>query len=98
VGHGPAREYRLKGGLGKIGFISPIGDSFCSQCNRLRLTADGRLRPCLFSDLEVPLLPALRAGESILPLIRQAVDLKPEGHTLHENPIVLGRCMAQIGG
>jgi GTP 3',8-cyclase len=98
VGNGPASEYRLRDGIGKIGFISPVGDSFCSRCNRLRLTADGRLRPCLFSDLEVALLPALRAGEPILPLIEQAVDLKPEGHTLHQNPIVLGRCMAQIGG
>ena len=98
VGNGPASEYRLRDGLGKIGFISPVGDAFCSRCNRLRLTADGRLRPCLFSDLEVALLPALRAGEPILPLIRQAVDLKPEGHTLHQNPILLGRCMAQIGG
>ncbi len=98
VGNGPASEYRLRDGLGKIGFISPVGDAFCNRCNRLRLTADGKLRPCLFSDLEVPLLPALRAGEPILPLIQQAVQLKPEGHTLHENPILLGRCMAQIGG
>ena len=98
VGNGPASEYRLRDALGKIGFISPVGEAFCSRCNRLRLTADGRLRPCLFSDLEVPLLPALRAGEPILPLIQQAVQLKPEGHTLHQNPILLGRCMAQIGG
>ncbi len=98
VGHGPAREFRLQGGVGKIGFISPLGEAFCDRCNRLRLTADGKLRPCLFSDIEVPLLPALRAGEPILPLIEKAVTLKPSGHTLHENPVVLGRCMAQIGG
>ena len=98
VGNGPATEYRLRGAVGQVGFISPVGDAFCNRCNRLRLTADGRLRPCLFSDLEVPLLPALRAGEPILPLIQQAVELKPEGHTLHQNPILLGRCMAQIGG
>jgi GTP 3',8-cyclase len=98
VGHGPAKEFRLLGGLGKIGFISPLGEAFCDRCNRLRLTADGKLRPCLFSNIEVPLLPALRAGEPILPLIEEAVALKPSGHTLHQEPVFLGRCMAQIGG
>jgi cyclic pyranopterin phosphate synthase len=98
VGRGPAREFRLRGALGTIGFISPLGESFCGQCNRLRLTADGKLRPCLFSDIEVPLLPALRAGEPILPLLEKAVALKPEGHTLHANSLPLSRCMSQIGG
>lgn len=98
VGQGPAQEFHLKGGLGRIGFISPLGDVFCSRCNRLRLTADGKLRPCLFSDEEVPLLPALRAGEPLLPLIRQAAAIKPVGHTLHQEAIVLNRHMAQIGG
>ena len=63
-----------------MGFISPVGDHFCQSCNRLRLTSDGYLRPCLLSDVEVPLREALRRGDPILPLIEQAVALKPEGH------------------
>ena len=98
VGRGPAREFRLRGAQGSLGFISALGESFCDECNRLRLTADGRLRPCLFSDIEVPLLPALRAGESIVPLLEKAAALKPEAHTLHAETPTLGRCMAQIGG
>ncbi len=98
VGSGPAREYRLRGARGTIGFISPLGEKFCESCNRLRLTADGFLRPCLLKDVEIPLLPALRAGESILPLLRQAVDLKPSSHELEEEHYSGGRCMRQIGG
>ncbi len=97
-GSGPAREFSIEGGLGKIGFISPISEHFCGECNRLRLTADGNLRPCLLSDLEIPLLPALRNGEDILPLLQQAVQLKPEGHTLRKNSRTFTRCMIQIGG
>ncbi|HEY9086997.1 MAG TPA: GTP 3',8-cyclase MoaA [Anaerolineaceae bacterium] len=98
VGSGPAREYRLDGALGAIGFISPLGQSFCADCNRLRLTADGHLRPCLMSDVEVPLLSALRSGQPLLPLLRQAAQIKPEGHHLDQLPAPGGRCMSQIGG
>jgi cyclic pyranopterin phosphate synthase len=98
VGRGPAREFRLRGAQGSLGFISAVSEAFCDECNRLRLTADGKLRPCLFSDIEVPLLPALRAGESIVPLLEKAAALKPEAHTLRAKAPVLGRCMAQIGG
>ncbi len=98
VGQGPAREYRLPNGLGRIGFISPLGEHFCEHCNRLRLTADGALRPCLLSDVEVPLLPALRAGEPILPYLQQAVSLKPLGHELAQHHLPLSRGMFQIGG
>lgn len=97
-GNGPARVFSIEGGQGKIGFISPISEHFCGECNRLRLTADGNLRPCLLSDLEIPLLPALRKGENILPLLQQAVQLKPEGHTLQQNQRTFTRCMIQIGG
>ncbi|MGD0006511.1 MAG: GTP 3',8-cyclase MoaA [Anaerolineaceae bacterium] len=98
VGSGPAREYRLQGAAGTIGFISPLGEKFCDSCNRLRLTADGFLRPCLLKDIEIPILPALRAGESILPLLMKAVELKPSSHELEEERYSSGRCMRQIGG
>lgn len=98
VGCGPAQEFRLRGGLGKIGFITPVGQRFCQDCNRLRLTADGHLRPCLLSEREVDLRPALRAGEPLMPLFQQALALKPEGHELERLVRASGRCMMQIGG
>jgi len=98
-GSGPAIEYRIPGGKGKIGFISPLSEhQFCQRCNRLRLTADGFLRPCLMSNLEIPVLQALRAGEPVLPLIQQAVEMKPEGHKLATEAAPDGRRMIQIGG
>lgn len=98
VGNGPAREFRIPGAKGIVGFISPIGEHFCQSCNRLRLTADGHLRPCLLSDIEIPVLQALRAGEEILPLLEKAVSVKPEGHELALNHSPVSRCMRQIGG
>lgn len=98
VGNGPAREYRLDGAVGTVGFISPLGEKFCDHCNRLRLTADGFLRPCLLKEIEIPVLPALRAGEPILPLLQKAVALKPSSHELEEESYSTGRCMRQIGG
>lgn len=98
VGSGPAVEYCLPGAFGRIGFITPVSEPFCSQCNRLRLTADGNLRPCLMSDIEVPILQTLREGGDILPLFEQAVLLKPEAHELQDQHAPAGRCMRQIGG
>ena len=98
VGSGPAREYRLHEAAGTIGFISPLGEKFCNSCNRLRLTADGFLRPCLLKEIEIPVLPALRAGEPLLPLLQKAVALKPSSHELEEEHYSTGRCMRQIGG
>ena len=98
IGSGPAREYRLRGASGTVGFISPLGEKFCDTCNRLRLTADGFLRPCLLKEIEIPVLPALRAGEPILPLLLKAVALKPSSHELEEEHYSTGRCMRQIGG
>ena len=97
-GSGPAREYAVQGGQGRIGFISPISEHFCGECNRLRLTADGCLRPCLLSDLEIPIREALRRGEPVLPLLQQAVLMKPQEHELVQNHRPLTRCMIQIGG
>ena len=99
-GAGPAKYYRLSGAKGTIGFISPVTECFCQACNRLRLTADGRLRPCLFSDDEVDLRGPLRQGatvEDIKHLIRQAVASKPEKHKLITG-VTCERFMSQIGG
>ncbi|HHW15556.1 MAG TPA: GTP 3',8-cyclase MoaA [Firmicutes bacterium] len=79
-GSGPARTWRLRGARGTFGFISPVSDKFCDRCNRLRLTADGFLRPCLLSTREVDVKGPLRAGASdpeLAGLFRQAVALKP---------------------
>ena len=100
-GGGPARYYRLPGAQGAIGFISPVSQHFCYQCNRLRLTADGKLRPCLLSDSEIDLRTPLRQGATIEEtkrLIVEAVRAKPERHHLSEQIIPQGRAMSEIGG
>ncbi|MFO8050039.1 MAG: GTP 3',8-cyclase MoaA [Desulfosudaceae bacterium] len=76
-----AELFRYKDGLGEVGFISPISKHFCHTCNRLRLTADGQLRPCLLSDVAVPVKPSLRDGSSnikIASLLRKAASVKPK--------------------
>lgn len=99
VGSGPAIGYRIAGGIGKIGFISPLSEhTFCQRCNRLRLTADGYLRPCLMSSQEIAVLPTLRSGGSVLPVLQQAVEVKPESHKLASEAAPEGRKMIQIGG
>jgi GTP 3',8-cyclase len=82
---GPADYFAFEGAAGIIGFISPLSNHFCGECNRLRLTSDGKLRPCLFSESEIDLKPALRGGiddGEIARLLSLAVQLKPEGHKL----------------
>jgi cyclic pyranopterin phosphate synthase len=82
---GPAKRYYLKGGKGEIGFISPISSHFCAQCNRLRLTPDGKIRTCLFSDEEIDLKAALRKGEgeaTLKEILYQALQAKPERHRI----------------
>lgn len=101
AGGGPARTYRLPGASGTLGFITPISDHFCVRCNRLRLTADGRLRPCLLSDQEIDLRAPLRAGadaEEIKTLILRAIACKPPAHRLDERQAPQERSMAEIGG
>jgi cyclic pyranopterin phosphate synthase len=99
-GSGPSRCFRIPGGLGTVGMITPLGDPFCGSCNRLRLTADGRLRPCLMSEAEFPLRQALRAGRDVRPIIQQAVAAKPRGHTLTKatSGVASSKAMVQIGG
>ena len=98
VGNGPARTFRIPGALGTVGFISPLGEHFCQTCNRLRLSADGFLRPCLLMDDEINVRDPLRAGEPLLPLFERAVAAKPEGHELFLQHYPETRRMAQIGG
>ena len=97
LGWGPARYFQFPGAQGTVGFISPLSRHFCSQCNRLRLTADGKLRPCLFSDREIDVRAALRNGgeEAVHECFLEALNLKPDDH--HDR-VGTERNMSQIGG
>jgi cyclic pyranopterin phosphate synthase len=102
---GPARLCSLPGALGKVGFIAPLSWHFCDSCNRLRLTADGKLRPCLFSEQEIDIGGPLREGASrkeLGDIFKMAVLLKPAGHQLKKSdvriPEHLERTMQAIGG
>jgi cyclic pyranopterin phosphate synthase len=100
-GHDPARPFRLRSAVGRLGFISSVSEPFCEGCNRLRLTADGRLRLCLLRDDEVDLLTPLRAGvdfEMMRQLMATGAYHKPWGHGLEQHDIALSREMSQIGG
>jgi cyclic pyranopterin phosphate synthase len=100
-GNGPAKYYRFPEARGTVGFISAMTEHFCQSCNRLRLTADGQLRPCLLDDDEVNLKEVLRDGaqiEELRRLIQQAVTLKREQHQLDEGLSPRKRSMHQIGG
>jgi cyclic pyranopterin phosphate synthase len=103
TGNGPARYYRISGAKGTIGFISPLTEpSFCSRCNRMRLTPDGKLRPCLLGEDEIDLKMPLRnnaSTEELKRLILKAVASKPERHHLEGGNVrVVKRKMSQIGG
>jgi GTP 3',8-cyclase len=101
---GPAKIFKIKGGCGEIGFINPVSSHFCATCNRLRLTADGKLRVCLLKDEEIDLRKALRENCSdaeLEKLIREAVILKPKQHDLACTDRHLRKChreMSSIGG
>jgi len=101
TGGGPARYYQLPGARGTLGFITPISEHFCYQCNRLRLTADGQLRPCLLSDREIDLRKPLRQGTGVAEikrLIMKAIESKPMQHHLDEWERPGNRVMSEIGG
>ena len=95
---GPECTYRIPGGTGTVGFISPLGDHFCMKCNRLRLTADGCLKSCLLVDKEISIREALRSGADLTSFLRNAVANKPIGHELVTHNCSDKRCMSQIGG
>lgn len=97
LGWGPARYWEFPGAKGTVGFISAMSNHFCAQCNRVRLTADGKLRPCLFSDVELDVRAALRAGDDdgVRAAFAEALRIKPDEH---HNKVGTERNMSQIGG
>jgi len=109
-GNGPAKYYQIEGGKGTIGFITALSQHFCQSCNRIRLTSEGKIRPCLFSNQEIDIKKAIREVESteneqicrekiIRKKIEMAVKLKPKGHKIKEgisNKISFK--MSRIGG
>jgi cyclic pyranopterin phosphate synthase len=97
-GNGPAAYYQLAGAAGSIGVITPMTHTYCGSCNRVRLTADGRLRTCLFGDHEVDLRAPLRAGLALAPFVRQALAEKPQEHALLSRRVGGLRALSQVGG
>ncbi|MGM0425160.1 MAG: GTP 3',8-cyclase MoaA [Thermodesulfobacteriota bacterium] len=103
---GPARMFQLSPGLGRVGVISPLSHHFCATCNRFRITPDGRLRTCLFSDREYRLRPILRnpdlSLQQVYRVMRLAGAKKPLGHDLLQRQAggqaVCQRIMSTIGG
>jgi len=99
---GPAQRFKLEGAKGEIGLIGALSNHFCGICNRLRLTADGHIRSCLFSDEEIDVKSALRNGEGderILDMIDTAIKNKPLSHNLNKaGPRNCARRMSAIGG
>jgi len=101
-GAGPSSNFRIPGAQGVIGFISPISKHFCAECRRLRLTADGMIRPCLLSDTEIDIKSPMRGGcddAELERLLRLALKIKPERHFI--TPSYDGgfcRTMSKIGG
>ena len=97
-GNGPAAYYRLQGAAGTVGVITPMTHTYCGSCNRVRLTADGRLRTCLYGDHEVNLRDPLREGMPLEPLFRQALADKPKEHSLLQMKVGGLRALSQVGG
>jgi cyclic pyranopterin phosphate synthase len=98
---GEALVYRLLKGKGMIGFIRSVTQPFCSCCNRMRLTADGKLRLCLLSEKEVDLITPMRSHvpwNELRSIILEGIWQKPWGHQLAQGEIPTGRTMSEIGG
>ena len=96
-----SRNFRIAGGRGTIGFISPVSEPYCGSCNRMRLTADGKFHLCLLTDDEMDVRKALRAGggvDAAAAILARAVGAKPTGHRLDEGLSTEERQMFQIGG
>ncbi len=98
---GEARLYRIPNAKGTLGFISPVSNPYCADCNRMRVTADGKIRLCLLSDKEIDFRDTLRNGgthQDLVALFQQAVTHKPWGHKLEQGIHPELRTMSQIGG
>lgn len=98
MGNGPAKYYQAAGAPGTIGVITPMSHTYCGTCNRVRLTADGRLRTCLYGDHEVNLRDPLRAGEPMAPLFEKALAEKPKEHALLQMKVGGLKALSQVGG
>jgi cyclic pyranopterin phosphate synthase len=95
-GHGPARYYRVPGYRGTIGFIAGVSEHFCGACNRLRVTADGRLKNCLFSGREIDVRPLVGRPAELRAAIAAAIGEK--GYDRQAEALANGRAMSEIGG
>jgi cyclic pyranopterin phosphate synthase len=96
--NGPAKYWRFENAPGSVGVITPMSHTYCDTCNRVRLTADGRLRTCLFGDHEVPLRDAVRNGEELAPLFERALAGKPREHQLLQMQVGGLRALSEVGG
>ncbi|MBM4193614.1 MAG: GTP 3',8-cyclase MoaA [Gemmatimonadetes bacterium] len=97
-GNGPAKYFRASGAAGTVGVITPMTHTYCGSCNRVRLTADGRLRTCLYGDHEVNLRDPLRSGAALAPLFETALANKPKEHQLLQMQVGGLRALSQVGG
>ena len=105
VGNGPSKDYQFVGGKGTFGLIHPVSNHFCDHCNRLRLTADGNIKPCLYWVDELEVRPALGNEQAMLALFQKAMNIKPQNHEMaaklweeKQSHIPTERRMSQIGG
>jgi cyclic pyranopterin phosphate synthase len=104
-GNGPAKSFRLEGAKGTFGLIHPVSDHFCEKCNRLRLTADGNIKPCLYWSDEFNVRPYIGNDQALADLFFRALDVKPQNHEMaqaflkeSQSHIPTIRRMSQIGG
>lgn len=104
-GNGPSENYRIEGAVGSFGLIHPVSDHFCANCNRLRLTADGQIKPCLYWNYETNVRDHIGNAEAVERIFRDALDLKPESHEMalaldkqDRSHLPTIRRMSQIGG
>lgn len=104
-GNGPSENYRLEGAKGTFGLIHPVSSHFCASCNRLRLTADGYIKACLYWDEEMNIRPFINDPEKLMALVQKSIDNKPESHEMAialqdemQSHKPTTRRMSQIGG
>lgn len=95
----PAKYYQLPDALGKVGLINPISNHFCQYCNRIRITSDGKIKPCLHSNIELDIMNLKKQGFTYEEILNKAISVKPRSHHLTDkNHIMVHRNMNQIGG
>ncbi|MBC1672468.1 GTP 3',8-cyclase MoaA, partial [Listeria welshimeri] len=104
-GNGPSENFRIKGAKGTFGVIHPVSSHFCDSCNRLRLTADGYIKACLYWDEEMNIRPFIHEPVKLMQLVQKAIDNKPENHEMAlklqdevQSNKPTWRRMSQIGG